>query len=250
MCEPCSSPCATCSLKLTNCTSCLTGTYLQNNSCSASCANGTAAIAATSVCSVCQLGCTLCSSSISNCSACSSGFYYYDFGCAQSCPGGYYQNNANNYCSLCSNNCSTCTNPNTCLSCSPPLSLYSSQCLVSCPPTHPYSVSSICMNCSSAIPGCISCNNSSSASCQTCSSGLLTYNGSCYSTCPSGFQDDGLGNCKQSNSALTDSLTTVTLFPLPFTIIGGIIFIACFISKLQNSNTYVIGVAYALFGFI
>jgi len=111
------------------------------------------------------------------------------------------------------------------------------------------------MNCSSAISGCLSCSNGSrSASCQICLSGLLMFNGSCYYTCPAGSQTDGAGNCKQSqsssNSTLTDSLTTAGLFPLPFTIIGSIIFVACFISKLQNRNTYTLGVAYSLYGFI
>ena len=52
------------------------------------------------------------------------------------------------------------------------------------------------------------------------------------------------------NETLTDSLTSVGIFPLPFTITGSIIFIACFMSKLQNRNTYIIGTAYALYGFI
>ena len=49
---------------------------------------------------------------------------------------------------------------------------------------------------------------------------------------------------------LTESLTSVGIFPLPFTITGSIIFIACFMSKLQNRNTYIVGVAYSLYGII
>ena len=35
---------------------------------------------------------------------------------------------------------------------------------------------------------------------------------------------------------------------MPFTIVGLVIFVACFMSKLQNKNTYLIGIAYSLFG--
>lgn len=49
---------------------------------------------------------------------------------------------------------------------------------------------------------------------------------------------------------MTNSLTIGGVFPLPFTITGTIIFIACFMSKLQNRNTYITGVAYSLYGLI
>lgn len=35
---------------------------------------------------------------------------------------------------------------------------------------------------------------------------------------------------------------------MPFTIVGLVVFVACFMSKLQNKNTYLIGTAYALIG--
>ena len=37
---------------------------------------------------------------------------------------------------------------------------------------------------------------------------------------------------------------------MPFTIVGLVVFVACFMSKLQNKNTYLIGTAYALFGIL
>ena len=74
------------------------------------------------------------------------------------------------------------------------------------------------------------------------------------SSCPQGYIDNGLGVCvvegSTLNDTLTDSLTSSGIFPLPFTITGSIIFIACFMSKLQNKNTYIIGTAYSLYGFI
>ena len=40
------------------------------------------------------------------------------------------------------------------------------------------------------------------------------------------------------------------VFPLPFTILGGVLFIACCMSKLSNFNTYLIGSAYSFYGLI
>ena len=48
---------------------------------------------------------------------------------------------------------------------------------------------------------------------------------------------------------LTETLESYT-FPIPFTILGCVVFIACCMSKLQNSNTYMIGLLYSLFGLI
>jgi len=84
---------------------------------------------------------------------------------------------------------------------------------------------------------------------------MVIYKGSCLSTCPSGYQSNSNGTCvaassNNTNNVLTSSLTTASVFPLPFTITGSIIFVACFMSKLQNSNTYIIGTAYSLYGFI
>ena len=37
---------------------------------------------------------------------------------------------------------------------------------------------------------------------------------------------------------------------MPFTCVGLALFIACFMSKLQNKNTYLVGAAYSLFGIL
>ena len=81
----------------------------------------------------------------------------------------------------------------------------------------------------------------------------MLFNQTCLAACPSGYKADGNGGCQKDNGLddpLTGSLTIGGVFPMPFTITGSIIFIACFMSKLQNRNTYIIGVAYSLWGII
>ncbi len=45
-------------------------------------------------------------------------------------------------------------------------------------------------------------------------------------------------------------MSSSSIFPMPFTCIGLAMFIACVMSKLQNKNTYLIGSAYSLSGFL
>jgi hypothetical protein len=83
---------------------------------------------------------------------------------------------------------------------------------------------------------------------------MFLFNANCLASCPQGYRSNGAGGCTAQsnplNDTLTSSLTTGAVFPLPFTITGSIIFVACFMSKLQNKNTYILGVAYALYGVI
>jgi hypothetical protein len=82
----------------------------------------------------------------------------------------------------------------------------------------------------------------------------VLFNQSCLSGCPSGYKNNGSGGCQVDtgglDGTLSGSLTIGGVFPMPFTITGSIIFIACFMSKLQNRNTYITGVAYSLWGLI
>ena len=70
--------------------------------------------------------------------------------------------------------------------------------------------------------------------------------------CPDGYVyvDFSCEVDNSTNDTLDDSLTSASVFPLPFTTFGGVLFIAGFLSKLQNSNTYLIGLSYALYGFL
>ena len=55
---------------------------------------------------------------------------------------------------------------------------------------------------------------------------------------------------ENAEDELDRTLTSTSAFPMPFTIVGLVIFVACFMSKLQNKNTYLIGIAYSLFGIL
>ncbi len=75
------------------------------------------------------------------------------------------------------------------------------------------------------------CTDTPLPSCLQCDAGLTLVGGSC-----------------ETKDTLTSTLTGGSIFPLPFTITGTLLFVACFMSKLQNSNSYVVGTAYSLFG--
>lgn len=53
----------------------------------------------------------------------------------------------------------------------------------------------------------------------------------------------------QSDVILTETLQSYT-FPIPFTILACLVFVACCMSKLQNSTTYFIGLLYSMLGLI
>ena len=242
VCVNCLSPCNYCALTQTNCLSCLSPFlyYQVNNSCLSSCPDLYYANTATLQCKPCLFPCSSCSSATS-CLSCASGYFLFtNSSCLASCPSGYYNNNVSSACSVCTNHCETCLSPNACTSCPPPYLLDQATCGTSCPPTAIYNVSNTCQNCTGALPGCLVCNSTdpNNPICSVCDSNLVLFQGKCQS--PS----------SESQGTLTDSLKTSSIFPLPFTITGSIIFIACFMSKLQSKNSYVIGTAYSLFGFI
>jgi hypothetical protein len=49
---------------------------------------------------------------------------------------------------------------------------------------------------------------------------------------------------------LSESLSLISILPLPFLIFGSIFFIAGLMSKLQNKDTWIIGWGYVVFGVI
>jgi hypothetical protein len=54
--------------------------------------------------------------------------------------------------------------------------------------------------------------------------------------------------CVNSTQELLKESLSSSTFPLPFTILGCVFFVACCLSKLQNSSTYLAGLFYALIG--
>lgn len=112
------------------------------------------------------------------------------------------------------------------------------------------------MACSKRIPNCSECNRT--GQCFSCFSPSIFFNNQCYDECPEGYKYSNIEkNCVEENDTvveveeeLEETLTSSSLVPMPFTIGFSIIFIACFVSKLQNSATYLVGSLYAFVGLL
>jgi proprotein convertase subtilisin/kexin type 5 len=196
VCDACLSPCATCLLLQSNCTSCLgnLSLFLQGNSCvdAASCSNGSFADLANSTCTPCSSPCLTCTNE-TDCSSCTNGTYLSGSSClpASQCPNGTVAGTnpatALEECLPCASSCLTCGPTITsCTSCnaSDVLFLVGTSCLPpsSCPNfTYPNASSAQCDPCPAP---CLSCLNSSV--CLSCKSGyFLLSDGSCLTSCPS-----------------------------------------------------------------
>lgn len=119
-----------------------------------------------------------------------------------------------------------------------------------------------------AIGHCSSCTDTSCVSCSSSNICLQCYypkylfNGVCLANCPYNYAPNGnLTDCiyspninnltnSSSSSILTSSLTTSSLFPVPFTIAAGFFAVACLMSKFQDDRTFISGALYSLCGLL
>lgn len=253
-CYPCVSPCLSCAISANNCTSCISGYYFYQvtNQCLTTClANVSVADPnGTFTCISCTNNCFTCSVTPNNCLSCSQNYSYYNSTCLLACPSGLYS--SANKCLVCTNNCSTCTSATTCITCVSTSFLYKSQCISTCPVSASIIVNSTCTACSNS---CLNC--SASDVCYDCPSNAALYLGACVTSCPSPLtiyyntSSNKLSCFTDSQIAaqnLQDTLKITTVLPLPFTIITTFLFLCCLMSKLQNMDTYIIGVGYSLYG--
>ena len=169
VCQPCSSPCLSCSSTTSNCTACFSGATLNNNKCvpcPSNCANCTATNSTattcvncasgfylntnTGVCSACPLECSLCTGP-DNCQNCSY-------------PGMFF-NSTYKMCVVCVEGCQTCAGPTTCSSCV--FNFYVS----------PVYGATKCVSCIQT--NCIECV--SSTQCAICTPGYILVSGQCVS---------------------------------------------------------------------
>lgn len=191
----CTSPCLTCNISPSYCTSCLTTSsypYLYSNTCNINCPDGQVDDTSTSdvVCVACNTICKTCSGEPSICSSCNSGSYPYLYSstCNSNCPNGKYGDGS--ACYSCANPCNTCSSSTICLSCtiknSSPDSgsityLTGNSCVVNCPTGYVGNITTlVCDKCSS---NCYTCVGGTSF-CTSCSSGLYLLDISCVSQCP------------------------------------------------------------------
>jgi hypothetical protein len=157
-------------------------------------------------------------------------------------------------CIACNSNCTICTSAAICTSCLSPLVLSGTSCVTTCPPSTPIVNSAKkCSSCNDTF--CLNC--SAFNYCYQCFYPKLFFQGVCLSTCPPNYAADiNLTNCVYSpvndtaTSTLSASLSTSSIFPVPFSIGAAFLIIACLMSKFQHSRTDVIGSLYALWGML
>ncbi len=198
-CVPCSSPCASCSLSISNCTACITSTstpYIFNFTCLTLCPPNYYSDNATHSCSLCASPCLTCHGPTnSSCLSCIGGYYFLLNLCYSVCPITYYSNI--NVCTSCVSPCATCSSLSVCLTCTNNTYLYGSTCVNDCGSGMTVINNSICSFCDISCKTCLSSNASACTSCY--SGGFLNQNSlTCSSACPVGFYTDsstGNGLC-------------------------------------------------------
>lgn len=195
-----------------------------------------------------------CSVLNSNCTACPPGLLLQNSSCNSSCNLGYYA--LGSKCMPCATNCANCSSNATCFNCSSGLFLYNNNCSTSCPALFPKpDINGRCSACNNT-----SCSNCSATECFQCYYPKILFGGDCLSSCPLPYILDinltgcvystNSSNSSSASSTLTSSLTTTSIFPVPFTIGAAFLSVACLMSKFQNEHTYVSGALYSLVGLL
>lgn len=211
-CLACLSPCLTCTSP-TICLSCNSGTYFNRGSCLTACPAGTYQTTAISSSGTSQLSCLPCDSTCltclniaTYCITCPSGYILDTQGnCNSNCTNSstYYYSSTSLQCLNCSGSCYSCQGPlsTDCLSCNPPLALYSGSCLTTCPFGYYRSSTYVCKQCSAQCSSCsVTANN-----CTSCpASNLLQTAGTgsiCSPRCAASFYPNTTSQiCKPCNS--------------------------------------------------
>lgn len=184
---PCEGDCETCSVTLTNCTSCKTLNLFQTT-CLATCPSGTISI--DQVCVSCVYPCETCVISTSKCTSCAdnSSLFLSNFECVDEslCPATTYPNYINMTCSACVAPCLNCESLDECSSCTAGYFLLSnaSSCGTTCP-AGMVGVNRVCLDCQSPCKDC----TVSTTRCTSCEATFF-YNqntNECLTECPVGL---------------------------------------------------------------
>ena len=248
ICQACASAsnCETCSGSVSHCLTCLNGTYFlsSTNECLTTCIPTMFNDAINGICVGCTSPCDTCSGSATTCVTCVSGFYILNSTCLSACPAAMFIQGST--CIDCSTNCSVCTSATTCTTCSGLSVLYLGACITTCPSTSAVLLNGVCTACSTQ--NCYSC--SAADVCEVCSSGTVYLNTACLAACPSNYTSNGTHCLENANATIIDSITSPSTFPIPFTIAGSVLVIACLMSKLQFSQTYLSGAIYSFIGIL
>ncbi|SCZ97223.1 BZ3500_MvSof-1268-A1-R1_Chr4-2g07070 [Microbotryum saponariae] len=180
------------------CSTCVPGSYLYQGICYNPCPNGTAVSTDETSCVPCDSSCSTCyGSTPSACLSCANSNQVLLNGkCVSSCPQGFYTA-TNSTCMSCHPDCATCGSSfTTCLTCptSRPV-LSSGRCLLACSSSQYYDTSSTsCQSCSST---CGTCSGPGTSDCLSCPSGSNTVlsSGACVASPNSCQVIPGFGAC-------------------------------------------------------
>lgn len=134
ICVVCTSPCASCSITKTNCTSCILNlnVFYTPYKCvdSLSCPAATYPNYSTFICDICVFPCSTCNSA-TNCLTCVTNYNLQGSICTSVCSIGYVA--INSTCFICTANCSSCyllqTNCTSCITSNPILFLTNNKCV-------------------------------------------------------------------------------------------------------------------------
>lgn len=243
-CVACTNNCKTCVNATNICLTCLTNTYFwsSKSECVTSCDPGLFIDYTNGICVGCTAPCNTCTGSATYCTSCITG-YLLNNTCATACPTAMFVFSGT--CSYCATNCSTCTSLTNCSVCVGTSLLYNGACVTTCPATAPVVYLSTCSACSTQ--NCYSCTTADI--CTTCKSGYLFLSAQCLSSCPSNYTSNGT-HCIELAQTIIDSVTTPSTFPVPFSIAGAVLLVACLMSRLQFNQTYLSGAAYSFLGIL
>lgn len=181
-------------------------------------------------CVGCSSTCASCINTSSTCTSCTSPAVLYSSQCIASCPSGMFVTQG--ACAQCLSNCSSCVSLSNCSGCAGALFLYNGQCITTCPSTNGYVLNGQCTACTGN--GCYSCT--SADICLSCKSSYLFLNSLCISKtdgCPTGYNSNGTHCVDILTNTLSSDSSPSRSFPVPFTIAGLILVIACLMSRLQ-----------------
>lgn len=243
VCQLCTSNCKTCSGGPNICLSCISGTYYisSSQSCVTNCTTNLFIDYVSQSCVGCNSTCNTCINSSTTCTSCTSPAVLYNYQCLTVCPNQMYS--LGGICTLCPSNCTGCNSFSNCSGCSGTYILYNGQCITSCPATYAFILNNQCTKCTGLQ--CYSCT--SSDVCLSCNSNYLYLNALCVSICPNGYNSNGTHCVDILTTTLSSSTSSPNnSFPVPFTIAGVVLVIACLMSRLQFHETYLSGAIYSL----
>ena len=206
-CYSCSSSCKTCSLSTSNCTSCYTNSYLENNLCKTQCNTGHYGSNIDNTCQPCDSSCFACSVSSTNCTSCNDSTVLEGNICKSQCSLGFYAYYG--YCLSCLSPCLSCSGTySNCSQCINGTYLDLNTCHSQCS-SGKYGDNTD-LTCKSCDTSCLTCNTTATK-CTSCKIGTYLDGNACKSNCSNGYYGSNIDNvCHICDSSCLTCSTSST----------------------------------------